>query len=103
MEPTALNISEQEITQSAEILRALAHPLRIKILGYIDENPGTNVKHIYDQLNLEQSITSQHLRILRSTGLVLPERNGKFINYCLNYAQLGKSIQLVKDFLATEE
>ncbi len=103
MEPIAVNINEQEISHSAEILRALAHPLRIKILSYIDHNPGTNVKHIYDKLNLEQSITSQHLRILRAAELVVPERNGKFINYCLNYQRLGNSIKLVQEFLASEE
>jgi len=48
---------------------------------------------------LEQSITSQHLRILRSAGLVDTERNGKYIMYAIDYEKLGESIKSIRRFV----
>lgn len=93
------NIDQQELKISAEVLRALAHPLRMRILEFIDRNKEINVNKIYSTLDLEQSITSQHLRILRSAGLVDTERNGKFIYYSLRYGKLINTKIAVERFL----
>lgn len=92
-------IDQQGLKISAEVLRALAHPLRMKILEFIDRNKEINVNKIYSTLDLEQSITSQHLRILRSAGLVETERNGKFIYYSLRYGKLINTKEAVERFL----
>lgn len=93
------HIDQQDLKISAEVLRALAHPLRMRILEFIDQNDQINVNRIYSSLNLEQSITSQHLRILRSAGLVETERQGKFIHYRLKYGKLSATKQAVDTFL----
>jgi DNA-binding transcriptional ArsR family regulator len=93
------NIDQRELKISAEVLRALAHPLRMRILEFIDRNKEINVNKIYSTLDLEQSITSQHLRILRSAGLVDTERNGKFIYYSLRYGKLINTKLAVERFL----
>ena len=51
----------------------------MKIMGFIDKNKNVHVNKIYNTLGLEQSITSQHLRILRNADLVKTKREGKFI------------------------
>ena len=81
MKKASTNIQQDQLDHSSEILRALAHPLRLKILQFIDQNDTINVNKIYNNLKLEQSITSQHLRILRSAGLVDTEKEGKFRHY----------------------
>ena len=81
------------------MLRALAHPLRIRILEFIDQNGSINVNKIYNTLKLEQSITSQHLRILRSVGLVETERQGKYIHYSLNYDMITHTLGTIDRFL----
>lgn len=91
-------ISDAELETSTEVLRALAHPLRMKILEFIDRNEMINVNRIYSSLHLEQSITSQHLRILRHAGLVETERRGKFIHYRLRYKKLKNTIGAIRDF-----
>ena len=83
-------IGVEQLDTSARILRALAHPLRMKILEFIDQNEEINVNKIYSSLNLEQSITSQHLRVLRAEGLVITKREGKFINYSIDYSVMDK-------------
>jgi DNA-binding transcriptional ArsR family regulator len=99
MEPsTNPMISSTELETSTEVLRALAHPLRMKILEFIDRNEMINVNRIYSSLQLEQSITSQHLRILRHAGLVETERRGKFIHYRLRYNKLKNTIGAIRNF-----
>lgn len=98
MVPATNIIQEENLEISAEVLRALTHPLRMQILEYIDRNEMINVNRIYSALQLEQSITSQHLRILRQAGLVETERRGKFIHYRLRYGKLSSTIQAIKNF-----
>lgn len=81
------------------MLRAMVHPLRIDILRFIDENQSVNVNKIYNSLNLEQSITSQHLRILREAGLVETERDGKFIHYRVDYPRVIHTVEAIDRFL----
>ncbi len=99
MRKAKISINNDKLHESSEILRAVAHPLRMKILEFIDRNEAINVNKIYNTLNLEQSITSQHLRILRMAGLVTTERDGKFIHYSIDYEKLGSSVAAIKNFL----
>jgi ArsR family transcriptional regulator len=96
-------INQDELKSSAEILRAVAHPLRMKILKFIDQQGEINVNKIYSSLGLEQSITSQHLRILRAAGLVETERNGKYILYRLSYDKLNTTSVAVDRFLKVKQ
>ena len=50
-----INFNQERLDNSTDILRALAHPLRIKILSFIDQNDEINVNKIYNTLDLEQS------------------------------------------------
>ena len=93
MKTGKVKINQKNLQGSMEMLRALTHPLRLKILSFIDKNEQINVNKIYNTLKLEQSITSQHLRILRNAGLVNTKRDGKFIYYSINY----KNIRMIND------
>lgn len=100
--------NEARLQQASELLRAIAHPLRMQILAFIDEKKVINVSKIYNTLKLEQSITSQHLRILRSVGLVDTRRDGKFIYYSVNYNRVELVNNAIIDFtnkvaISTEE
>ena len=92
-------IDDEKMEVSSEILRALAHPLRMRILAFIDRHGSINVNKIYNTLQLEQSITSQHLRILRVTGIVETEREGKYVMYKIAYDKLGESIAAIRRFI----
>jgi ArsR family transcriptional regulator len=102
MRKAKVTISDDKLQVSSNILRALAHPLRMKILEFIDQNDQINVNKIYNTLKLEQSITSQHLRILRMAGLVQTRRDGKFIHYSLDYEKLANAVDAIDNFLHEE-
>lgn len=81
--------------KSAWILRAINHKLRQQILKFIAEQKAINVTEIYRHLRLEQSITSQHLAVLRKAGFVKTKKVGKYIHYSINtdrVQQLNSSI-----------
>lgn len=102
MRKAKVSLNQDQLTVSSEILRAVAHPLRMKILEFIDEHGNINVNKIYNNLDLEQSITSQHLKILRNAGLVITEREGKFIHYKIDYSKVSNTVFAVGNFLKTE-
>jgi DNA-binding transcriptional ArsR family regulator len=99
MESTKVLFSSEKLDYSCELMRALAHPLRLQILKQIDEEGEVHVNNIYNVLNIEQSITSQHLKILRLAGVVNQEKEGKFMNYTINYDILEKAEFAVNRFL----
>ena len=79
---------EQLMRKGALIIRALKNNLRQKILRLVHKHQRITVTEIYTQLKIEQSVTSQHLRILRDARLVNAQRDGKQIYYSINYERL---------------
>jgi len=103
MRKARVTINNEKLQVSSEVLRALAHPLRMKILEFIDKHKTINVNKIYNTLKLEQSITSQHLRILRLAGIVITSREGKFIHYSIDYSKIQNVLKAVDSFLEVEK
>lgn len=83
-----LDIDERTMQDAADLLRAVTHKLRLSIIKLLDEKGEINVNQIYSTLKLEQSITSQHLKILRDSDVVKTRREGKMIFYSINYDKL---------------
>ncbi len=59
----------------------IAHPLRLRILEYLDVNGSSSVSAITKALNAEQVMVSQSLRKMRDVDLVKTKRRGLFIYY----------------------
>ena len=66
----------------AEVLKAVAHPLRLRIVASLCEGEA-HVGALAEKLGASQAIVSQQLRILRSHGLVAATRAGGFARYRL--------------------
>ena len=102
MKRTKVTFSDAKLNYSCDLMRALAHPLRLRILEYIDDEGETNVNKIYRSLNIEQSITSQHLRVLRLADVVQCERDGKMVVYKIKYDVVTKAERALNNFLSKE-
>ena len=70
--------------KALHILRAINHPLRLKIIKLIDENKRMTVTEIYVQLNIQQAVASQNLAVLRRAGFVNTKKESKFVYYTLS-------------------
>ncbi|GAB6283226.1 MAG: metalloregulator ArsR/SmtB family transcription factor [Ignavibacterium sp.] len=74
----------------AEVAKSLSHPARIKILKILTNMNACMVGNIVDQLPLAQATVSQHLKELKSVGLIQGEIDGPRICYCVNQNALKK-------------
>lgn len=100
MRKTKVTFNNDKLQYSSDLMRALAHPLRLKILEFIDQNGTINVNKIYNTLKLEQSITSQHLKILREAGVLHANRDGKYIMYTIDYQRVEIAQKAIHNFLS---
>jgi ArsR family transcriptional regulator len=71
---------EQFLEDTAELLKALAHPVRLKIIGFLASGKKC-VKHIWEALDLPQPNVSQHLSVLRNRGILGYKREGSIVCY----------------------
>ncbi len=81
----------------AALAKALAHPARISILRLLLATPGCIGGTIVGAVGLAQSTVSEHLRILKSAGLITGEIDGPRICYALDPAAL----QPLSSFIAS--
>lgn len=65
----------------ANILKAIAHPIRLAIVKGLLAEEGCNVSEMQDCLDIPQSTLSQHLARLREADILSSERNGLERNY----------------------
>jgi ArsR family transcriptional regulator, virulence genes transcriptional regulator len=100
MPPLPLIDNESEIKKVGKVFRAIDHPLRKKILKLLEEKQPVKVTDIYVNLRIEQSVASQHLKILRESKIVETEKRGKSILYKPNYNNLTKLEKIVSEIVA---
>jgi ArsR family transcriptional regulator len=67
----------------ATFAKAIAHPTRVRILRMLARKEARMCSHIVDELPLAQSTVSEHLRILKSAGLVQANEKSSRISYCI--------------------
>ena len=76
-----MDMDMNKYNEIAEVLKALAHPVRLCIVRGLLEKGGCNVCHMQECLGMPQSTTSQHLQKLRSVGIISGQRKGLEITY----------------------
>jgi DNA-binding transcriptional ArsR family regulator len=89
------NLTPQQLEKAANMLKAIAHPMRIAILSYLEEGKKLTVTEIHELLNIEQSTTSHHLGILKDKGVLLSKRDGKNTYYFLKHNNLRQIVDCV--------
>lgn len=72
-----------EDEELAAFAKAIAHPVRVRILRMLARKEARMCSHIVDELPLAQSTVSEHLRILKGAGLVVANENGPRVGYCI--------------------
>ncbi len=89
--------TDAEERQLADLAKALAHPARLRILQLLARTPGCIGGEIVGAVGLAQSTVSEHLRILKSAGVITGEIDGPRICYALDPSALAA----LTDFIAT--
>lgn len=79
----------------AGLAKALGHPARVRILRLLARRRECLCGEIVDELPLAQSTVSQHLKILKDSGLVRGSVDGPRVCYCLSEGALRRVKALV--------
>lgn len=88
--------TKELLEQKAELLKTIAHPVRLCILAMLIMNKESNVTDIQCCLDVPQPTVSQHLSKLKSAGILSSERNGTEIIYKISNNEVR---QIVENFL----
>jgi DNA-binding transcriptional ArsR family regulator len=94
MKHTELN--PENLEKASNMLKAIAHPIRISIIGCLEDGQRLTVTEIHEQLGIEQATASHHLGILKDKGVLTSKREGKNIYYFLKHATLKVLLNCVR-------
>jgi len=83
----------------SDVLDALAHPLRLKIVDRLRSGPCCVCK-IFAFVRAEQSNVSHHLAILKRAGVVRSERKGAWVWYEIADPRIFKIVDLIGQCIA---
>ncbi|MBB5335698.1 ArsR/SmtB family transcription factor [Pectinatus brassicae] len=92
-------MSEDHVNRlTAEIFKALAHPVRIKILQMLKTRTYC-VCEMMETMDVEQSNLSQHLNILKKQGLIDSEKAGQRVNYHIVHPCVAELIEVAEKLI----
>ena len=92
-------LSLPEVTWAEDLAKlswALAHPARVRIVRLLLSRKSCMCGEIVERMPLAQSTVSQHLKILKESGLIQGEVDGPKVCYCINPSML----QTLKSLIA---
>ena len=88
-------LKPEQLESAANMLKAIAHPMRIAILSFLEEGQKLTVTEIHELLQIEQSTTSHHLGILKDKGVLSSRRDGKNTYYYLKHDNLRNIVDCI--------
>ena len=87
---------DEDIQQAAQAIKAIAHPLRLKILCVLGDQE-ISVQDIVDQVGTSQSNISQHLAILRDKGVLATRKDSNRVYYRIGDLRTLKLVGMMRD------
>jgi ArsR family transcriptional regulator, arsenate/arsenite/antimonite-responsive transcriptional repressor len=94
---SAQPLSRDQAEQIAPLLKALADPVRLRLMSLIASHPGGEacVCDLNDAFELSQPTISHHLKVLHDTGLVDREKRGVWAYYRVKTDALASAAALI--------
>lgn len=91
-----LPYNDADIVRAARCLKAMSHPLRLKILCVLG-NKSISVQDIVEQVGTSQSNISQHLAILREKDILGSKKDANRVYYFIDDERMLKLIKMMRD------
>ncbi len=88
-------IPVEKLEKASEMLKAIAHPMRIAIVDMLADEQSLTVTEIHETLKIEQAVASHHLSIMKNKGVLISERNGKNCHYKLKHPRLSQIVSCI--------
>ncbi|MDH5217415.1 MAG: metalloregulator ArsR/SmtB family transcription factor [Gammaproteobacteria bacterium] len=93
---TTLPTQDEDIDRAAHSIKAMAHPLRLKILCSLGPNE-VSVQDIVEMVGTSQSNISQHLAILRDKGILASRKDANRVYYRVSDSRTLRLIGMMRD------
>jgi ArsR family transcriptional regulator len=93
---TELIEQDEHIEQASRALKAMSHPLRLKILCVLGDQE-VSVQDIVDNVGTSQSNISQHLAILRDKGVLRTRKDANRVYYRVADTRTLQLISMMRD------
>ena len=90
-----MNNDYQKYYEVSELLKTIAHPVRICIIRGLMEKGECNVTYMQSCLGTPQSTVSQHIQKLKSAGIIEGRRDGLEIFYKVKHEKVAELINLL--------
>jgi ArsR family transcriptional regulator len=87
---------EEDIQMAAQAMKAIAHPLRLKILCVLGDQE-VSVQDIVESVGTSQSNISQHLAILRDKGVLATRKDANRVFYRVEDLRTLKLVGMMRD------
>lgn len=94
--------ADGDIDRASRALKAISHPLRLKILCTLGESE-ISVQDIVEQVGTSQSNISQHLAILRDKGILDSRKDANRVFYRVADARLLQLIGMMRQVFCTRD
>lgn len=93
---------DEDITRTADALKSMSHPLRLKILCCLGERELT-VQEIVDHAGTSQSNVSQHLANLRDKGILTSRKDANRVYYRVGDTRLLRMIGMMRQLYCSQQ
>ncbi len=97
-----INTDDANIAKAAHCLKAMSHPLRLKILCILGSD-SVCVQDIVDQVGTSQSNISQHLAILREKHILGSKKQANRVYYFIDDARMLQLIEMMRDIFCSND
>lgn len=91
---------EEDIQQASQAIKAIAHPLRLKILCVLGDQE-ISVQDIVEHVGTSQSNISQHLAILRDKGVLSTRKDANKVFYRIGDLRTLKLVSMMREVFCT--
>lgn len=98
---TQLMTRDEDIDRASRSLKAMSHPLRLKILCTLRDKE-VSVQDIVDNVGTSQSNISQHLAILRDKGILASRKDANRVFYRVGDARTLRLISMMQDVFCSQ-
>ena len=98
----SLMTHDGEIERASRALKAMSHPLRLKILCTLGDQE-SSVQDIVDRVGTSQSNISQHLAILRDKGILTCRKDANRVYYRVGDARTLRLIGMMREVFCVRD
>ena len=98
----ALITRDEDIERASRSLKAMSHPLRLKILCTLGDRE-ISVQDIVEHVGTSQSNISQHLAILRDKGILFSRKDANRVFYKVGDSRTLRLIDMMREVFCTSD